>query len=313
MIADQPPTQLQYAPLVAAGQTGIKLLQFTDVWPVTQPPGTAPRGLMSWQNGTVGDWLPAPHGPATGYAETADGTPYTVTVAVNNFNLWRGSGPAAVHHEPPGMGPSCFDHSDQVASDGTTVWFAWLQINCADPGGNGIYVAPVSTANGEIGPPAQVPRPAGAQFADYDSTIPLSFVHRPGSTGGWLAYTLLVHGASHGFVYHTGDPNATDVGPMTGARLLAAATPAGRLWLGWFDNNTPHGTWLMHLRRLGSGTTSPEPGAWTLSLPAIATGAQAPPDGVRMLARDERLDVVAGIEAGGPGGPDGGVWHVRVG
>jgi hypothetical protein len=31
-----------------------------------------------------------------------------------------------------------------------------------------------------------------------------------------------------------------------------------------------------------------------------------------MLARDERLDVVADLQAGFPS-PDGGVWHVRVG
>ena len=81
------------------------------------------------------------------------------------------------------MGPSCFDHSDQVASDGQQVWFAWLQINCANPAQNGIYVAPVSTATGAIGPPQAVPRPPGALPADYDSTEPLAFVHRPGSTG----------------------------------------------------------------------------------------------------------------------------------
>ena len=68
----------------------------------------------------------------------------------------------------------------------------------------------------------------------------------------------------------------------------------------------------MHLRRLGPSSASPEPGAWTLLLPAIASGAQVPPDDVRMLARDERLDLVADMQAGFPG-PDGAVWHVRIG
>src|SRR5262249_25670716 len=66
--ADQPRTELDYAPLLAAGHAGLRLFGFTDIWPVSRPPGTSPRGLMSWQSGTAADWLPGAHGPATGYA-----------------------------------------------------------------------------------------------------------------------------------------------------------------------------------------------------------------------------------------------------
>jgi hypothetical protein len=309
---DQPATQLQYAPLLTAGAGGLRLLGYVDVWPGTQPAGTSARGAMVWQNGAVSNWLPGAIGSATTYAETADGTPYTTTHAINNQNLWRGSGATAVHHEPA-LGPGCFDSGDSVVSDGSAVWFAWFEFFCADPSQNGIYVAQVSTTTGEIGAPQQVPRPGGASFAsDYDGTVPLAFLHRPGTSGAWLAYVLLAHGVRHAFLYHTGDAGATDVGPVTGTRLLAAATPSGRLWLGWFDNNTPRGSWLLRLRRLAAGTNAAEPGAWTVSLPALASGAQASPDEVHGLARDERLDLVADFEAGFQGGP-GAVWHTRVG
>jgi hypothetical protein len=309
---DQPATQLQYAPVLTTGAGGLRLLGYVDVWPGGPPPGTSARGAMSWQNGTVSDWLPGAIGPATTYAETADGTPYTTTRAINNYNLWRGSGASAVHHEPS-MGPGCFDASDSVAGDGSAVWFAWEEFFCDDASQNGLYVAPVSTATGEIGTPQQVPRPGGATFAtDYDSTLPLAFLHRPGSSGAWLAYVLLVHGARHAFIYHTGDASATDAGAVTSTRLLAAATPSGRLWLGSYDEDTPHGSWLLHLRRFDAGTNGAEPGAWTLSLPALTNGAQAGPDQVQAAARDERLDLVADFQAGFQGGP-GAVWHVRVG
>ncbi len=309
---DQPATLLQYPPLLTAGAAGLRLLGFTDTWPGGTPPGASPSGLMGWQNGAVSDWLPSAHGPATGYAETADGTPYTVTVAVNNLLLWRGSGQAAVPHGPPGLGPGCFDHSDQVASDGLTVWFAWLQINCANDSQNGIYVAPVSAATGEIGAPQQVPRPPGTAWAPYDSSLPLTFLHRPGSSGAWLAYALLVHGALHAFLLHAGDATATDLGPATSPRLLAAATPSGALWVGWFDNNTPHATWLLHFRRFAAEANLAQPGTWTVSLPALASGAQVSPGHVKAATRGERLDLIADLE-GTLHGPDGGVWHTRIG
>ncbi len=308
---DQPPVLLQYPPHLGAGAAGVRALDYVDQWPNGTPAQVSFRGLMSWQNGVVSDWLPGARGPATSYAETRDGTPYTVTVAVNNFNLWRGRGPTAILSLPPAPGPGCFDHSDQVASDGTQVWFAWLEINCADESQNGIYLAPVSTVTGAIGPVARVPRPSGATPADYDSSEPLAFVHRPGSPGAWLAYTLVVHGATHAFLLHTGDTTATDIGPVSSPRLRIAATASGRLWVGWFDNNTPHATWLMHLRRVGPGSARPELGVWTVSLPALANGAQAAPGAVRAAARGDRLDLIADFE--GFPGTDGAVWHTRVG
>ncbi|HUO74781.1 MAG TPA: VWD domain-containing protein [Solirubrobacteraceae bacterium] len=306
---DEPATLLQYAPLLTAAG-GLRLLGFTDTWPDGTPSGVSPRGLMSWQNGAVGDWLPGAHGPATSFAQTADGTPYTVTQAVNNFQLWRGVGASGVDHEPA-LGAFCFDHSDQVASDGQSVWLAWLEINCGDQSQNGLYLAPVSTTTGEIGAPQQVPLPPGASWADYDASEPLAFLSRPGSSGAWLAYALQLRGTLHGFLLHAGDTTATDLGPVTSPRLLAAATPSGALWVGSYDNNTPRATWLLHFRRFLAGSGVAAPGTWTVSLPSIATGAQAGPGSVAVAARGERLDLVATFDGSPTSG--GMVWHTQIG
>jgi hypothetical protein len=309
--------------LLAAGSAGLSLLGYVDRWSGVQPPGTSSRGVVRWPvlpPGAPVDHVAGAGGRPVSYAETPDGTPWLVTGGGGggHHTLWRGAGAGATPHELV-PGASCYDVNVRVVADGPAPWLGWHEWDCTDDAADyGWHVAAVDGATGAIGPDVHVPVPAGARQPLYDGLgRPAAMAVRPGLPGAWLAYTLRVGGTGaadgtlHAFVYSTASGVATDLGaiPDVGVNLHVAATPAGRLWVGWADR-TGRGQALLRFRRLAPGSTAFEPGTWTVTWPARGT-ASPPSVNVEVAARGERLDVVVYDLA--VRGADGIVWHTRVG
>jgi hypothetical protein len=308
-----PEVRVPDEPLLVPG-VPLRLVAQTGFW-APPPPGLAVRGVVRWTRGpggwTAADLVPGEiAGSATAYAETPDGTPWTLLVDSSSagFAVRRGTD-ATVPAARPAVGPSCLATNANLVADGARVWAAWLEWDCADPAADGWRTAALDPATGAVGPPARVPLPAGAREVFETGGPPAALVARPGG-GAWMVVAAEVGGVRRAFLHRLGEPGSADVGPVAPRfpRVDLAATASGRLWLTWFDETAARRT-VLRARRVAPGGATMQPGVVSALLPGGGEEAARLGD-LRVAARGEDLDLVAFRTASGE--QPARVWHVRL-
>jgi hypothetical protein len=332
-------TQQVAYPIAAPRRGGASVLAGVSTFWQSPPPGVSADGIVAWTLGPsgwmLGDLLPGPGlgktpvyladgGPQPlAYAEAADGTPFTLVRSVAGgdfiFDAVRGAGAGATHSRLA-LGAGCTPWRGNLVSAGRRLWLAWFQDACFDPTADRAFVAPVDPATGAVGTGVPVPVPEGYSrpinlYEHY--VFPLAA--RPGQAGAWTAYEALCAtgrrasdgspvGDAHLFLYHIGDVAAVDLGVVAkgqgleyNGRVTLAATPTGRLWIGWAAAGD-----IFHVRRTSRTGSSFDRGEWTIAFP---NGLHASDlfglIGPEAAAAGEALEVVAQT-------PDT-VYHLRLG